>query len=95
MAAEDASALSAEERAARAEEALERALAERGELWADLQRRVAQEREVDHLRRRVAEIEGSGWWRAGAPLRLAQKALEDPVAAAAGVRRRWRALRRG
>jgi hypothetical protein len=62
---------SAERRAARAEAALTEALRERNRLWEELQRRRADERELDHWRRRVTEVEGSAWWRLGAPLRLA------------------------
>jgi hypothetical protein len=89
----DAEAGRAEERTERAEAALQLALAERNRLWEELQRRTAQERELEHLRRRLAEIEGSAWWRAGAPLRLLRRALADPVLAVEVLLARLRALR--
>ena len=70
-----------EERDARAEQALEQVLEERSRLWAELQLHHSQERELEHLRLRLAEVEGSTWWRLGAPVRLASKAVRDPVMA--------------
>ncbi|MFN2616493.1 MAG: hypothetical protein ABR581_05130 [Thermoleophilaceae bacterium] len=67
-----------EERAERAERALEEAMADRARTWAELQRREAALRDAERMRRRLAEIESSAWWRAGLPLRLLQKALRDP-----------------
>jgi hypothetical protein len=68
----------AEERAARAEAALREALAERNRLWHELQHREADARDAAELRRRLDEIKGSGWWRAGAPLRLIGAVVRDP-----------------
>jgi hypothetical protein len=62
-------AVSAEERAARAESALEEALAERNELWAELQRRVSAERELEHYRNAYHHLLHSHSWRVTAPLR--------------------------
>ncbi len=73
--------ISADDRASRAEQALEQALEERSRLWGELQLHHSQERELEYLRRRLAEVEGSTWWRLGAPLRLASKAVRDPVMA--------------
>jgi len=70
--------ISPEDRASRAELALEQALEERARLWGELQLHHSQEREVEYLRRRLTEVEGSGWWRLGRPLRLASKAVRDP-----------------
>jgi hypothetical protein len=61
--------LSAEERAKRAESALEEALAERNELWAELQRRISAERELEHYRNAYHHLVHSHSWRMTAPLR--------------------------
>jgi len=84
--------ISPEDRASRAEQALEHALEERSRLWAELQLHRSQERELEHLRRRLTEVEGSVWWRLGGPLRLAPKAIRDPGMAAKvfyAYLRRW------
>ncbi len=73
--------ISPDDRATRAEQALEQALEERTRLWAELQLHRSQERELEYLRKRLAEVEGSTWWRLGGPLRLASKAARDPVMA--------------
>ena len=52
--------------------------AERNRLWAELQVHRSQERELIELRERLAVIEGSGWWRAGRPVRLLQRAVREP-----------------
>lgn len=70
-----------EERAHRAEVALTESLAERNRLWEELSLERARERELADLRLRLATIERSAWWRAGAPLRLAGRAARDPVLA--------------
>jgi len=70
-----------EQRDSRAEQALEQVLEERSRLWAELQLHRSQERELDYLRQRLEEVERSTWWRLGAPLRLASKAVRDPVMA--------------
>lgn len=61
--------VSAEERAERAEAALEEALAERNELWAELQRRVSAENELAHYRNAYHHLVHSRSWRLTAPLR--------------------------
>jgi hypothetical protein len=63
--------LSAEERASRAESALEEALAERNKLWAELQRRISVERELEHYRHAYHHLVHSHSWRVTAPLRSA------------------------
>ena len=62
-----------EERAHRAEEALEEALRERNELWRDLHRGVALERELEHCRELNMQFESSLSWRITAPLRVAKR----------------------
>ncbi len=61
--------VSPEERATRAEAALEEALKERNELWAELQRRVSAERELEHYRNAYHHLVYSHSWRLTAPLR--------------------------
>lgn len=61
--------VSAEERAERAESALEEALTERNELWAELQRRISVERELEHYRHAYHHLSHSHSWRLTAPLR--------------------------
>jgi hypothetical protein len=58
-----------EERAKRAEAALEEALAERSRLWAELHERVAQERELEHYKSAYHTLVHSKSWRITAPLR--------------------------
>ena len=65
----------------RQDEALAQALEERNRLWAQLQEREAQYAELEHWRRRVADIEGSLAWRITKPLRLLKRALSEPVTA--------------
>jgi hypothetical protein len=67
--ADEKDTVSAEERAGRAEAALEEALAERNELWAELQRRVSAERELEHYRHAYHHLVHSHSWRVTAPLR--------------------------
>jgi hypothetical protein len=62
----------AEEHARRAEEALEEALAERNRLWAELQSRTAQDRELEYYRREVERMKRTLSWRITAPLRIAR-----------------------
>lgn len=88
-----ATELTPEQRVERAEAALEASLAERNLLWAELQSRRARERELTELRERLAAIEGSDWWRAGKPLRLAQRAAREPRLAAKILRGYVRILR--
>lgn len=85
----------AEDRAARAEAALQDALRERNELWAELQQRSSVDQDLAFWRDRAQGIERSRWWRAGAPLRMAKRVLADPVAAlsdsSSALRKRRRA----
>lgn len=69
--AEDKDRLSPEERANRAESALAEALAERNKLWAELQRRVSAERELEHYRHAYHHLTHSHSWRLTSPLRNA------------------------
>jgi hypothetical protein len=62
-----------EERARRAEAALEEALAERNRLWEELNRRSACEDELDHYRRLAGMMEGSASWRLTRPVRDAKR----------------------
>jgi hypothetical protein len=83
----------AEERAARAEEALQAALEERNRLWEELQRRSSVEQDLAYWRDRAQGMESSRWWRLGTPLRLTKRVLADPAAAlsdAAGALRERR-----
>jgi len=57
-------------RALEAEAALAAALVERNELWQELHKRAADEREIEYYRRLNAQIEGSLSWRLTAPLRM-------------------------
>jgi hypothetical protein len=63
------------------DEALREALEERNRLWEELQARNAADQELAYWRGRAHDIEGSRWWRAGAPLRIAKRVLADPAAA--------------
>ena len=67
---------------------LEEVLAERNRLWEELQRRTAQERELEHWRNRALELEQSVWWRGTEPLRKLAIAVREPRRAAAAVKRR-------
>ena len=67
--ADEKDAVNPEERAIRAEAALEEALTERNELWAELQRRVSAERELEHYRNAYHHLVHSHSWRLTAPLR--------------------------
>jgi hypothetical protein len=88
------SVLDPDERARRAEEALEAAVEERNRLWEELQRKNATEAEAEYWRTRAQDIERSRWWRAGFPLRYAKRFLSDPAGMlegrAAAIRRRRR-----
>lgn len=72
--------LDPETRAQRAEEAFAHALRERNELWAELQTRNAQDRQLEHQRRVIEAMTTSLSWRITAPLRLVKRA-GGPVAA--------------
>jgi hypothetical protein len=67
--ADEKDTVSAQERVKRAEAALEEVLAERNELWAELQRRVSAERELEHYRHAYHHLVHSHSWRLTAPLR--------------------------
>jgi hypothetical protein len=54
------------------ERALEEALRERARLWEQLHEQRAAEREVEHLRAKVAMMESSLSWRITSPLRVAK-----------------------
>jgi hypothetical protein len=60
-------------------EAYEELLEERNRLWEELQRRRSMEEEAAYWRQRAEDIEGSRWWRAGKPLRVAKRLRADPV----------------
>jgi hypothetical protein len=83
-----------EERARRAEEALDEVVAERNRLWAELQRRNAMEADLEYWRARASDIERSRWWRMGFPLRYMKRFKKDPAGMlegrAAAIRRRRR-----
>jgi hypothetical protein len=72
--------LDPETRAQRAEEALAQALRERNELWAQLQTRNAQDRQLEHQQRVIEAMTSSLSWRITAPLRLVKRA-GGPLAA--------------
>ena len=78
----DTTSTDAEERARRAEAALEEALAERNRLWNELQRRTASEHEADYYRSIYAALEGSLSWRMTAPLRDAKRIARRALAVA-------------
>jgi hypothetical protein len=58
------------------ESALEEVLEERNRLWEELNRRAAQEHELDHLRATVRAMEGSLSWRVTRPLRAGKRFVE-------------------
>ena len=61
--------LDAEERARRAEAALEEALDERNRLWEELHTRVSQEHELKHYKMAYHSLVHSKSWQITAPLR--------------------------
>ena len=69
-----------ETRAQRAEAALEDALAERNDLWSQLQSRNAQDRRVEHLERVIEAMQSSVSWKITAPLRTIKR-VGGPFAA--------------
>lgn len=73
------------------EAALEEALAERNRLWDELQRRSADQRELEHWRERALAAESTVAWRA---TQLLRRALRDPAGFARAVLRRLRRDRR-
>ena len=66
-----------EARARRAEASLDEVLAERGRLWEELHRRTARDRELQHCRELVAQLERSASWRLTAPLRKAKRVAQS------------------
>jgi hypothetical protein len=52
-----------EERLAAAETALEEALRERNRLWEQLNRQLADQRELEHLRAELSAVHASPLWR--------------------------------
>jgi hypothetical protein len=62
-----------EQRALRAEAALERTLEERNRLWEELHRHKAQKREVEHLTVKVSRMEGSLSWKLTKPIRTLKR----------------------
>jgi len=70
--------MSDEERVERAEAALAESLEERNRIWAELQERRSDERELTELRTQITAVEQSWWWRAGKPFRIAERLLADP-----------------
>ena len=71
---ENVTDLDPETRAQRAEQALAQALAERNELWAQLQTRNALDRQLEHQQRVIEAMTTSLSWRITAPLRLVKRA---------------------
>jgi hypothetical protein len=67
-----------EQRALRAEAALEEALAERTRLWQELHERAASERELEYYRSLATKMQGSLSWRLTAPLRAVKRIMLDP-----------------
>lgn len=80
-------------RAREAERALEELTAERNRLWAELHRRIAAERELEHYRALLAQIEASRSWRLTAPLRSSVALVRD-LRSLVGKARRYLADRR-
>ena len=52
---------------------LEELAAERARLWAELNRRLARDRDLESCRGQLAELERSASWRVTAPLRAAKR----------------------
>jgi hypothetical protein len=88
-------ALDLEERARRAEEALQQALEERNRLWDELQRKNAVEADLEYWRGRATDIERSRWWKAGFPLRYLKRFVNDPAGMLEGRAHAIRRRRRG
>jgi hypothetical protein len=75
-------------------EAFEELLEERNRLWEELQRRRSMEEEAAYWRQRAEDLEGSRWWRAGFPLRVAKRLRSDPVGTLEGIAHDLRLRRR-
>ena len=67
---------------------LDEAIAERNRLWEELQRRNANEHELDYYRRMHADITGSLSWRLTEPLRALTRFARDPAGALKRLARR-------
>ena len=61
------------------QQAYDELLAERNELWAELQRRRSLEQEAAYWRDYAADIERSRWWKLGKPLRIMKRFRENPA----------------
>ena len=83
MSAGSSAAVSPETDSADVGKALQEALEERNRLWEELNRRVAQERELEYYRELNANIMSSFSWRVTAPLRAGKTVAER-------ARRLWR-----
>jgi hypothetical protein len=59
--------------------AYEELLEERNRLWEELQECRSMEEEAVYWRQRAQDIEGSRWWRAGMPFRVAKRLKSDPA----------------
>lgn len=79
---------------AEARAALEEAIEERNRLWKTLAKQRADERELAHWRTYAQGIEGSLWWRAGAPLRALKRLVRDPLPTLKALGRRLEDRRR-
>jgi hypothetical protein len=77
------------------ERALHEALEERNRLWDELQRQRSTEADLEYWRGRARDIERSRWWRAGAPLRLLKRIVQDPAVTFEQIGYRLRERRRG
>jgi hypothetical protein len=87
--------LSAEERAERAERALAAALDERNDLWAELERRKANDEELAYWRSAYEDLRVSLSWRLTRPLRVFKGLFGAVRRDAPKARARLRAARRG
>jgi hypothetical protein len=77
------------------EEALRELLDERNRLWAELQQCRSMAEEASYWRKRAEDIEGSRWWRAGLPLRVAKRLRSDPVGTLESIAHDLSVRRRG
>ena len=84
--ADHATAAELDARAQHLARALEDALRERNELWAQLQRHTARERELEQMQLVLADIQSSLSWRLTAPLRLAKR-LSNPTLVVDAIQR--------
>jgi hypothetical protein len=61
------------------EKALEEALAERNRLWAELNERQVDQRELEHLRNEVKRVHDSALWRLTGHLRRVKRLVRRVV----------------